>query len=48
MMLDKGQKIEDISQWLGHTSLDTTWAHYKNKEIVNFVQTTSTVEARQA
>ncbi len=26
VMLDKDQKIEDISQWLGYTSLGTTWA----------------------
>lgn len=48
MMLDKGQKIEDISQWLGHTSLDTTWAHYKNKEVVSFVRTNSTVVLKKA
>lgn len=37
MMLSYGQKLEDISMWMGHTSLDTSWKHYKNKKIINFV-----------
>jgi integrase len=31
LMLSKGYSIEDISLWLGHTSIETTWTHYKNK-----------------
>lgn len=31
LMLSKGYMLEDISLWLGHTSIETTWAHYKNK-----------------
>lgn len=31
LMLSKGYSLEDISLWLGHTSIETTWAHYKNK-----------------
>lgn len=35
LMLGKGYKIEDISLWLGHTSIETTWKHYKNKNVLN-------------
>ncbi|HEY8272542.1 MAG TPA: hypothetical protein VIG33_16735 [Pseudobdellovibrionaceae bacterium] len=42
MMLDKGQRIEDISLWLGHTSIETTWKHYKNRQTINFIETAET------
>lgn len=38
MMLSYDQKLEDISNWLGHTSIDTSWKHYRNKKAVNFVK----------
>jgi integrase len=31
LMLDRGQILEDISNWLGHTSIETTWKNYRNK-----------------
>lgn len=31
LMLEKGFNLEDISTFLGHSSIDTTWKHYKNK-----------------
>lgn len=34
LMLSKGYAIEDISLWLGHTSIETTWTHYKNKNVL--------------
>jgi integrase len=38
LMLGYGQKIEDISIWLGHRSIETTWRHYKNKTIIRFTK----------
>jgi len=37
LMLNLGQRLEDISVWLGHTSIEMTWKHYKNKNIVHFL-----------
>lgn len=34
MMLAKGNSLEAISQWLGHRSINRTWASYKNKKVV--------------
>lgn len=31
MMLNKGHKFEQISQWMGHTTLDRTYRDYKNR-----------------
>lgn len=31
LMLNRGYQLEDISTFLGHTSIETTWRHYKNK-----------------
>lgn len=36
LMLDRGQSLENISLWLGHTDIGTTWRHYKNKDIIAF------------
>lgn len=36
LMQSKGQSLEDISVWLGHTSIDRTWKNYKNKQRVSF------------
>ena len=38
-MLNKGQNLEDISLWLGHRSIDTTWRHYKDKQKITFTKT---------
>ena len=43
LMLARGQKLEDISLWLGHRNITTTWKHYKDKEQINFVKTRLTV-----
>jgi hypothetical protein len=32
LMLDKGHSLEDISSWMGHTSIDRTWRSYKNRQ----------------
>lgn len=39
LMLDMGQKIENISIWLGHTSIETTWKHYKDRKQIRFTET---------
>ncbi len=31
LMLGRGYQLEDISTFLGHSSIETTWKHYKNK-----------------
>lgn len=36
LMLDEGQDLEDISAWLGHSSIEMTWKVYRNKKRVNF------------
>lgn len=36
LMLSKGQKLEDISTWMGHTSIERTWKSYKNRQSVSF------------
>lgn len=39
LMLNREQRIEDISLWLGHRNITTTWKHYKDREKVSFVKT---------
>lgn len=34
LMLSRGNSLEAISQWLGHTTIDRTWKTYKNKKQV--------------
>jgi integrase len=36
LMLSHNQELEDISSWLGHSSIETTWKVYRNKKRVNF------------
>lgn len=31
LMLERGQGLESIAQWLGHTSIETTWTKYKDR-----------------
>lgn len=31
LMLNEGWDLEDISVFMGHSSIETTWRHYKNK-----------------
>jgi integrase len=31
LMLERGFSLDDVSLFLGHESIDTTWKHYKNK-----------------
>lgn len=33
LMLSKGQSLENISIWMGHSTLDRTWRSYKNKKL---------------
>jgi integrase len=32
LMLENHWSLEDVSTFLGHSSIDTTWRHYKNKK----------------
>lgn len=32
LMLEKGRQLEEISSWLGHTTIETTWKFYKAKD----------------
>lgn len=43
MMLGFNQKLEDISMWLGHKDISTTWKHYKDKVGVNFTETENSI-----
>lgn len=36
LMLSFEQPLEEIQIWMGHTSMDTTWKHYKQKQVVRF------------
>lgn len=36
LMLARGQSLEDISVWLGHTTIERTWRSYKNRQRVSF------------
>jgi hypothetical protein len=36
LMLGRGRKLEEISIWLGHQSIERTWRNYKNKQLVSF------------
>lgn len=31
LMLERGKALEDISQWMGHTSIEMTWKRYKDR-----------------
>lgn len=39
LMLGRGQRLEDIAQWLGHSSIEMTWTKYKDKTRVGFTIT---------
>jgi hypothetical protein len=39
LMLDNGQMLENISAWMGHSSVDRTWRSYRNKKRVAFTPT---------
>jgi hypothetical protein len=32
----KNQNLEEISIWMGHKTIETTWKHYKQKQVVRF------------
>lgn len=36
LMLSRGRSLENISAWLGHSSIDLTWKHYRNKKRVQY------------
>lgn len=38
LMLSRGQGIEDIAQWLGHSSIEMTWSKYKSRTKLRIVK----------
>lgn len=42
LMLGKGQNLENISIWMGHKNIATTWRSYKYKNEVGFTSTQET------
>jgi len=36
LMLSRGNTIENISIWMGHSTLDRTWRSYKQKQNFTF------------
>ncbi len=33
LMLSQGHKFEDVSVWMGHTTIERSWRSYKNKQL---------------
>lgn len=44
LMMSLGQQLEDISNWMGHQSIDRTWRSYKNKQAINFKPVTRSAQ----
>lgn len=38
LMLDRGRKIEEVSSWLGHATIDTTWKFYKDRDKLTLLE----------
>lgn len=36
LMLDHQQQLENISQWMGHSTIERTWKNYKSRTITHF------------
>jgi hypothetical protein len=36
LMLSRGQSLENIAQWMGHSSIERTWKNYKSKTIFHY------------
>ena len=36
LMMSFKQELEEISIWMGHSTISTTWRHYKQKQIVRY------------
>ena len=36
LMLDHQQQLENISQWMGHSSIERTWRNYKSRCITHY------------
>jgi integrase len=36
LMLSINQRLENISQWMGHSTIDRTWKHYKCRTMVHY------------
>lgn len=38
MMLDRGHPLEDVSAWLGHTSIQRTWKNYRDRQKLRYTK----------
>lgn len=38
LMLENNRQIEEISAWLGHASIETTWKHYKSRSRITIMR----------
>jgi len=47
LMLNRGQRLEDISMWMGHQSIEMTWTKYRNRKRVSFTKTDEVVDRRK-
>ena len=36
MMIDKGHVYHDVSAWMGHQTVDTTWRKYRNRKKISY------------
>ena len=36
LMLDHQQQLENISQWMGHSTIERTWKNYKSRVVTHF------------
>jgi integrase len=41
LMLSLGQNLENVSIWLGHKDISTTWEHYKDRDTLSFTPVTA-------
>ena len=36
LMLNRNQSLEHIAQWMGHSSIERTWRHYKSRHTYHY------------
>lgn len=46
LMLSKGQLLENISQWMGHSTVQRTWSNYKSRLFVHYDEAQSEKKRR--
>jgi hypothetical protein len=48
LMLGHQQQLENISQWMGHSTIERTWRNYKSRVITHFNPSDSRISTRKA